>query len=535
MTDPLIPGLISILTMAIAPMQVRGGGFSSSHGTRPGPQTMAEHLVIVLLDDSPPLVPFADEYLLGGLDQNGAESDTTGLYPNTPVIDSLASGGRRFVHSYGMPVCSPMRASLLSGVYPFRHGVGRAVRKNTCGNLAEYGDPTYEFLPLPDRLPPEVRNGFVGKVHLSLPTNEQVESGMWTGRPGQGWDILQPLHFDFTETVLRNLNQNDGVTSQLGNYYEYGYKRGSSPPMVETLYATTNQVDSAIDFLSTLGGQRGFLVLALSATHSPWGPDNFPPTALVNSQPYLDASGDDQAWPTYMASMEAIDSELGRLMNSIPVAVREHTTFAILADNGPDHPPLKNGRDVYGMQVGAVWDVLLDDALLKHSAHRMGVYTPMIWYGPRPNDAQVANPGTKTRALVDCVDLHATAADYFGSPSGGTDGISFLNLAWEGGVAGEELVHGRQSSFSETYKENGEADQASVRELSFRVRLNGGFSVDGLFSLVRETGVEDELYLLEDLNGVPVDPFEQSPLDKDFKYLDVYLELVGQLDSLLGS
>ena len=40
----------------------------------------------------------------------------------TPVIDKLAAGGMRFTAAYSMPKCTPTRATLLTGQYPFRHG-----------------------------------------------------------------------------------------------------------------------------------------------------------------------------------------------------------------------------------------------------------------------------------------------------------------------------------------------------------------------------------------------------------------------------
>jgi arylsulfatase A-like enzyme len=40
----------------------------------------------------------------------------------TPAIDRLAAGGMRFTAAYSMPKCTPTRATLLTGQYPFRHG-----------------------------------------------------------------------------------------------------------------------------------------------------------------------------------------------------------------------------------------------------------------------------------------------------------------------------------------------------------------------------------------------------------------------------
>ncbi|MCA9076262.1 MAG: sulfatase-like hydrolase/transferase [Planctomycetaceae bacterium] len=40
----------------------------------------------------------------------------------TPFIDELAATGMKFLNAYSMPQCTPTRATLLTGEYPFRHG-----------------------------------------------------------------------------------------------------------------------------------------------------------------------------------------------------------------------------------------------------------------------------------------------------------------------------------------------------------------------------------------------------------------------------
>ncbi|MGB2012089.1 MAG: sulfatase-like hydrolase/transferase, partial [Akkermansiaceae bacterium] len=40
----------------------------------------------------------------------------------TPNIDALAAGGMKFHNAYSMPQCTPSRATLLTGKYPFRNG-----------------------------------------------------------------------------------------------------------------------------------------------------------------------------------------------------------------------------------------------------------------------------------------------------------------------------------------------------------------------------------------------------------------------------
>ena len=45
----------------------------------------------------------------------------------TPNLDKLTSQGMRFTHCFSNPYCSPSRASLLTGRYPFKNGLKRVI------------------------------------------------------------------------------------------------------------------------------------------------------------------------------------------------------------------------------------------------------------------------------------------------------------------------------------------------------------------------------------------------------------------------
>src|SRR5262245_1162458 len=45
----------------------------------------------------------------------------------TPTIDKLAAGGARLEQCYAQPMCTPTRAALMTGRYPFRYGLQTAV------------------------------------------------------------------------------------------------------------------------------------------------------------------------------------------------------------------------------------------------------------------------------------------------------------------------------------------------------------------------------------------------------------------------
>ncbi len=65
----------------------------------------------------------------------------------TPNIDKLAAGGMRLKQFYAQPMCTPTRAALMTGRYPFRYGLQTFV----IASAHPYGLPTDEWL-LPQAL-----------------------------------------------------------------------------------------------------------------------------------------------------------------------------------------------------------------------------------------------------------------------------------------------------------------------------------------------------------------------------------------------
>jgi arylsulfatase B len=63
----------------------------------------------------------------------------------TPNIDKLAAAGAKFTQFYVQPMCTPTRAALMTGRYPFRYGLQTAV----IPSVSAYG---LEILILPNLL-----------------------------------------------------------------------------------------------------------------------------------------------------------------------------------------------------------------------------------------------------------------------------------------------------------------------------------------------------------------------------------------------
>ena len=88
-------------------------------GISTGPVSAAElpHIVILVADD----LGWADVSFHGGPIQ-------------TPNLDRLATEGATFSRFYVCPVCSPTRAGLMTGRYPIRYGLMRAVAQGWTGS-----------------------------------------------------------------------------------------------------------------------------------------------------------------------------------------------------------------------------------------------------------------------------------------------------------------------------------------------------------------------------------------------------------------
>src|SRR4249920_2939242 len=108
-------------------------------------QTTKPNIVIILADD------------LGNADLGYHGSDI-----KTPNIDKLANDGVRLEQFYGMPVCTPSRAELMTGRYAMRYGLETLVIFPS----HTYGLPTDERTLAQALRDVGYQTAMVGKWHL---------------------------------------------------------------------------------------------------------------------------------------------------------------------------------------------------------------------------------------------------------------------------------------------------------------------------------------------------------------------------------
>ena len=272
--------------------------------------------------------------------------------PTTPTLDSLRNAGLMFTQAWAAPKCTPTRANIMSGKYGAKTGV-----TGTPGNLGI--EHTSLFKELDTRTNDAYACVLIGKWHLSSPV-------------------------DFDHPAQHGIDYYEGsFTAMVDDYYNWSkVKNGVEENISE--YVTTHLTNSAIDWVNQQN-QPWFLWLAHVTPHSPFHepPDSMYTRANVNNN-----------LQRYMAMIESMDFEIGRLLENIPQDVLENTIIIYLGDNGTPNGPLQ----AYPTQHG------------KNSLYQGGIHIPMTITGKG-----VSRVGEQEDALVHAVDLYATILELAGT------------------------------------------------------------------------------------------------------------------------
>lgn len=405
----------------------------------------------------------------------------------TPTFDALAAEGVVFNNAYAAPMCSAARANLLTGRHARRNGLGFVLQ----------GD--YEMFPLEGYLLPEA----LEQARTSLPWTS-VALGKWNlSSSGNAPDIPNQQGFDWFAGTLTVMSDEIAVPTSYYNWpkHENGVDLGWL-----TVYNTTDTIDDAIEQVNTLP-QPFFLYLPLNAPHDPL---HVPPFELFTEEDLPPNAKDPEL---YRAVLQAADTELGRFLDAIPPDVRANTTIIVTSDNGtqpnavePPYIPERSKRTVF----------------------ETGVHVPMIVTGP-----YVAQPGTRTDALVHIVDVFTTTAEIAGIPLVDDDdgpygvviedrlrtidGLSLLPYLADPNVPSE-----REYLFVELFEPNGappyDTDLQAVRDENYKL-----MSVNGVLSLYQLVpGALDDG---DDLLADGTDAYEQAIVDR------LAAELQSRLDT----
>src|SRR5215471_17813313 len=143
----------------------------------------------------------------------------------TPNLDALAAGGARLVQFYVQPMCTPTRAAIMTGRYPFRYGLQTAV----IPAVSAYGLDTSEWL-MPQALKDAgYETAIIGKWHLG-----HADKKYWPRQRG----------FDYQYGPL--IGEIDYYTHEVEGRLDWFR---NNEPVKETGYSTTLLGNDAVRFI----------------------------------------------------------------------------------------------------------------------------------------------------------------------------------------------------------------------------------------------------------------------------------------------
>ena len=220
----------------------------------------------------------------------------------TPHLDQLARQGVRFTNFYSpSPVCSPSRASLLTGRYPFRTGVDAVLKPSDGGGLPSDETTLAELFSRQG-----YATGAIGKWHL-----------------GSRGPYL-PLHHGFDEFFGMPYSSN---MLPLRFIRDNSVLRGDVPALP---LLTRRFTRAAVDFIERHRESPFFLYVAYSAPHLP----------LAVTEPWRGNSGAG----VYGDVVQELDWGVGQIVEALRrYGLERKTALFFSSDNGSWRPASNGG------------------------------------------------------------------------------------------------------------------------------------------------------------------------------------------------
>ena len=367
------------------------------------------NVLVVILDDVGSVSAGAYADYWGGR-STGERDWTPARTAPMPTIEGICDAGVRFTEAWSEPTCSPTRASVLTGRMPFRTGVGEP-----CGRGANEILPDELTLPLViGASDPEYGLASVGKWHLG--TGEDLGSD-WAPNT-MGWQ-----HFA-------------GIMGGHTDYFEWQRVEDGSRSTV-TDYTTTRITDDALAWLATLDADQPWLLwVAYNAAHIPL---HEPPSSLHSYGDLPDEFDEERSLDYFEAMVEALDTELARLLAALPDSdgdgLPDDTLVIVLGDNGTaNDSEAKNLPPPY------------DGARAKGTVYEHGVRIPLCVAGEG-----VASPGRDEDAFVHVVDLYPTILEAVRVPDEATETVDMDGITLTPYLQGTAHPNERQWLMSEQF------------------------------------------------------------------------------------
>ena len=237
-------------------------------------------------------------------DLGNADVGYHGGQVKTPNIDKLAAEGVRLESFYGMPVCTPSRASLMTGRYAMRYGLQTLVIFPS----HTYGLPTDERTLAQALKDAGYQTYMVGKWHLG-----HADKKYWPQNRG----------FDYFYGNI--VGEVDYFTRERGGVIDW---QRNGKFLKENGYYTTLIGDDAVKLINQQDPTKPFfLYFASLAPHAPFQA----PEEYLKRYPDIQ----DKQRREYCAMISCLDDQVGRLVEALDKkGLRQNTLILFASDNG---------------------------------------------------------------------------------------------------------------------------------------------------------------------------------------------------------
>jgi arylsulfatase A-like enzyme len=238
---------------------------------------------------------------------NGAED------LRTPSMDRLAGEGAVLGQFYTQAMCTPTRACLMTGRYPFRYGLQTAV----IPSVSSYG------LDLEEALLPQVlkdanyATAIIGKWHLG-----HADQKYWPKQRG----------FDYQYGAM--IGELDYFTHSEHGVLDWFR---NNEPLVEEGYTTNLIGDEAVRYIGRQGPEKPFyLYLAFNAPHTPYQA----PEEYISKFAHIE----DPTRRIYAAMIACLDDNIAKVVAALDAqGLRDNTLIVFHSDNGGTFNPMFAG------------------------------------------------------------------------------------------------------------------------------------------------------------------------------------------------
>ena len=339
-----------------------------------------------------------------------------------PTLESLCQSGMVFEDAYAAPLCSPTRAMIMTGKYGFRTGVTGAVSPNDQNGLFQNQATIFDVLGRDT----DYRSAVIGKWHLSSERNDL--------------DHPESLGVDYFYGPLSG-----GVP----DYFSWtAVEQGKRVKVSD--YATSDLSDKAIYWIADQSSPW-FLWLAYNAPQTPF---HAPPETLHSFGDLSGEKRDIRQNPEryYFAALEAMDAELGRVLDSIEIEERENTVVVFIGDNGTPGQ-LSRGSSLQGRTKGSLYEG--------------GTNVPLVVAGPDVLRG-------RSSELVAATDLFSTALSIAGVIASTSDSYDISGTLFDEEKTGREFVFTEISGGSKGGSKSGWA----IRDARYKLIQHDGVAAE---------------------------------------------------------